>query len=155
VAAVPEHAPGSVLEVAAPIAASGSDGPLARAVASGQTLWLRTPSGAMQRVRDDTPLRLDEPGFHELRADGGAQWPLAVSVLSAESVLDALDPQDFAARVRRYPHAQAAFVPGSAPAHGDGALARVLLLLGLGLLFVEGAFAARATRRRAAPQVHA
>ena len=155
VAAVPEHAPGSVLEVAAQIAASGRDGPLARAVAAGQTLWLRTPSGAMQRVRGDTPLRLDEPGFHELRADGGAQWPLAVSVLSAESTLDALDAEDFAARVRRYPHAQAAFVPGSAAADGDGALARALLLLGLGLLFVEGAFAARATRRRAAPQVHA
>ena len=143
------YAPGSVLDVAAHVPAAAHDGELARALAAGEAIGWRTPSGSMQRVRAHEPLRLDEVGFHELRTDAGDVLPVAVSVESAESLLEVLDAQALTARVRRYPQPDPPRVIDERPDEVDGALARALLMVAVGLLLTEGLLAARVTRRRA------
>jgi hypothetical protein len=149
------YAPGSVLDTAAHVTAAARGGQLAKALAADEAIWLRTPAGDARRVRALQPLHLDEPGFHELRADDGALLPVAVSVVSTESSLHALSAQDFLARVRRYPQPQPPRVPAAGSGREDDTLARALLLLAAGLLLAEGAFAARVTRLRPAAQAGA
>ena len=148
------HAPGSVLDPVALASATAGVEAFRKALSLGEPMRVRRPSGTLERLASDGPVSFDEPGFHLLRAGASGTMPVAVSVVTGESRLDALSMPDFLARIAR-PAAPVRTDGGVATLgdgdarDGDDALARALLIAGVVLLLAEGVLGAWTAQRRA------
>jgi hypothetical protein len=141
----PGYTPGSVLDVESFAAATIAGAGLAEALARGERLSVRRPSGRIERPPPGSPVELDEPGFHELRTGTSTHLWVPVSVAAAESDLTPLSRPQFVARIQRPADTLEKTASVDVPAT-DPYWAWMLAWLAAGLLLLEGLMAARMAR---------